>query len=101
MNYLRSKDAENSTTNDIERPIDKTKKEKVEQHELGDQRVPMTRLRAKIAERMVEAQANAAMLTSFNEIDLHEVMELRKKYKESFFVKLMFISNKKIKHQAG
>jgi len=85
LNYLRSKDAENSTTNDIERPIDKTKKEKVEQHELGDQRVPMTRLRAKIAERMVEAQANAAMLTSFNEIDLHEVMELRKKYKESFF----------------
>jgi 2-oxoglutarate dehydrogenase E2 component (dihydrolipoamide succinyltransferase) len=61
-----------------------------------EQRVPMTRLRAKIAERMVEAQTNSAMLTSFNEIDLFEVMELRKKYKKSFLeehsVKLGFMS---------
>ncbi len=49
-----------------------------------DQRVPMTRLRAKIAERMVEAQHTAAMLTTFNEIDLTEVMALRSRYKESF-----------------
>ena len=49
-----------------------------------DQRVPMTRLRARIAERMVEAQQTAAMLTTFNEIDLTEVMALRSRYKEPF-----------------
>lgn len=49
-----------------------------------EQRVPMTRLRARIAERMVEAQRTAAMLTTFNEVDLTKVMSLRKRYKESF-----------------
>ncbi len=50
----------------------------------AERRVPMTRLRARIAERMVEAQQTAAILTSFNEVDLTEVMALRKRYKESF-----------------
>ncbi len=50
----------------------------------GEHRVPMTRLRARIAERMVEAQQTAAMLTTFNEIDLTEVMALRQRYKEVF-----------------
>jgi 2-oxoglutarate dehydrogenase E2 component (dihydrolipoamide succinyltransferase) len=50
----------------------------------SEERVPMTRLRAKIAERMVEAQQSAAMLTTFNEIDLTKVMSLRARYKESF-----------------
>ena len=49
-----------------------------------EQRVPMTRLRARIAERMVDAQHSAAMLTTFNEVDLTKVMSLRKRYKESF-----------------
>ena len=49
-----------------------------------EQRVPMTRLRAVIAERMVQAQHTAAMLTTFNEVDLTEVIALRKRYKESF-----------------
>ena len=49
-----------------------------------EQRVPMTRLRARIAERMVEAQHTAAMLTTFNEVDLTKVISLRKRYKESF-----------------
>jgi 2-oxoglutarate dehydrogenase E2 component (dihydrolipoamide succinyltransferase) len=49
-----------------------------------EQRVPMTRLRSRIAERMVEAQHTAAMLTTFNEVDLTKVMSLRKRYKESF-----------------
>lgn len=49
-----------------------------------EQRVPMTRLRARIAERLVEAQQTAAMLTTFNEVDLTEVIALRKRYKESF-----------------
>jgi 2-oxoglutarate dehydrogenase E2 component (dihydrolipoamide succinyltransferase) len=49
-----------------------------------EQRVPMTRLRARIAERMVEAQRTAAMLTTFNEVDLTKVMSLRKRHKEAF-----------------
>ena len=49
-----------------------------------EKRVPMTRLRSRIAERMVEAQSTAAMLTSFNEVNLKAVMDIRKQYKESF-----------------
>lgn len=49
-----------------------------------EKRVPMTRLRAKIAERLVEAQSSMAMLTTFNEVDMSEVMALRSKYKELF-----------------
>jgi 2-oxoglutarate dehydrogenase E2 component (dihydrolipoamide succinyltransferase) len=62
----------------------------------ADQRVPMTRLRARIAERMVQAQATQALLTSFNEVDLTEVMALRARYKDVFEkkhgVKLGFMS---------
>src|SRR5689334_15276947 len=49
-----------------------------------DQRVPMTRLRARIAERLLEAQQTQAQLTTFNEIDLKAVMDLRAKYKDVF-----------------
>lgn len=49
-----------------------------------ERRVPMTRMRTRIAERLVDAQATAAMLTSFNEVDLGEVMEIRKRYRDSF-----------------
>ena len=62
----------------------------------ADQRVPMTRLRARVAERMVQAQATQALLTTFNEVDLTAVQELRARYKESFEkkhgVKLGFMS---------
>lgn len=61
-----------------------------------ERRVPMTRLRAKIAERLVQAQHNAAMLTTFNEINLKAVMALRAQYKDHFEkkhgVKLGFMS---------
>ena len=49
-----------------------------------ERRVPMTRLRASIAKRLVEAQQNAAMLTTFNEVDMSAIMSLRKQYKEAF-----------------
>jgi len=52
--------------------------------ERPEQRVPMTRLRARIAERLLEAQSNAAILTTFNEVDLYAVNQLRSKYKEKF-----------------
>ena len=47
-------------------------------------RVPMTNIRKKIAERLVQAQHNAAILTTFNEIDMTKVLELRAKYKDKF-----------------
>jgi 2-oxoglutarate dehydrogenase E2 component (dihydrolipoamide succinyltransferase) len=49
-----------------------------------DRREPMTRLRARIAQRLVEAQATAALLTTFNEIDMQALMALRARYKEAF-----------------
>jgi 2-oxoglutarate dehydrogenase E2 component (dihydrolipoamide succinyltransferase) len=62
----------------------------------AEQRVPMTRLRARIAERLIQAQSTQALLTSFNEVDLTAVQELRARYKESFEkkhgVKLGFMS---------
>ncbi len=50
----------------------------------AEQRVPMTRLRARIAERLVQAQSTQALLTSFNEVDLHAVNALRARYKDAF-----------------
>jgi 2-oxoglutarate dehydrogenase E2 component (dihydrolipoamide succinyltransferase) len=52
-----------------------------------EERVKMTRLRSRVAERMKQAQNTAAILTSFNEVDLKAVMDLRKKYKEEFLQK--------------
>ena len=53
----------------------------------GDRRVPMTNLRARIAERLVQAQHTAAILTTFNEADMSAVNALRAKHKESFKAK--------------
>ena len=49
-----------------------------------EQRVPMSRLRARIAERLVQSQSTAAILTTFNEVNMAPVIELRNKYKEKF-----------------
>lgn len=53
-------------------------------HERIERRVPMSRLRARIAERLLQAQQTSAILTTFNEINMQPVMALRKKYKELF-----------------
>lgn len=53
----------------------------------GDRRVKMSMLRAKIAERLVQAQHTAAILTTFNEVDMGPVMEIRNKYKDKFKAK--------------
>ncbi|HET7396763.1 MAG TPA: 2-oxoglutarate dehydrogenase complex dihydrolipoyllysine-residue succinyltransferase [Gammaproteobacteria bacterium] len=62
----------------------------------ADRRVPMTRMRTRIAERLVESQTNTVMLTSFNEVNMTEVMALRSRYKDKFEkehgVKLGFMS---------
>ena len=52
-----------------------------------EQVVPMTRLRKTLAERLVQAQQNAALLTTFNEVDMTEVMNLRKQYQDQFVQK--------------
>ena len=61
-----------------------------------EQRVPMSRLRARIAERLLQSQSTAAILTTFNEVNMAPVMELRAKYKDKFEkehgVKLGFMS---------
>ena len=61
-----------------------------------EQRVPMSRLRARIAERLVQSQSTAAILTTFNEVNMQPVMEMRNRYKEKFEkehgVKLGFMS---------
>ncbi|MCG8669599.1 MAG: 2-oxoglutarate dehydrogenase complex dihydrolipoyllysine-residue succinyltransferase, partial [Pseudomonadales bacterium] len=49
-----------------------------------ERRVPMTRLRARVAERLVQAQQTAAMLTTFNEVNMKPVMTMRKNYKDAF-----------------
>ena len=71
----------------------------VDMGDLGDrpeQRVPMSRLRARIAERLVQSQSTAAILTTFNEVNMQPVMEMRAKYKDKFEkehgVKLGFMS---------
>lgn len=53
-------------------------------NQLREKRVPMTRLRKRIAERLLEAKNNTAMLTTFNEINMKPVMDLRKQYSEAF-----------------
>ena len=66
------------------------------QGERTEQRVPMSRLRARIAERLLQSQSTAAILTTFNEVNMAPVIELRNKYKEKFEkqhgVKLGFMS---------
>ncbi len=64
--------------------------------ERAEQRVPMSRLRARIAERLVQSQSTNAILTTFNEVNMAPVMEMRKKFQERFEkehgVKLGFMS---------
>ena len=82
MGFLKSDDSGNVTPGDPAPAV--VDSGEVLALERNDQRVPMTRLRARIAERLVNAQHTAAMLTTFNEVDLTEVMALRTKYRDSF-----------------
>jgi len=94
MAFLKSDDSSDTTPGDTKTPTGGSAP--VSNDARTEERVPMSRLRARIAERLVEAQQTAAMLTTFNEVDLTEVMALRSRYKESFEkehgVKLGFMS---------
>ncbi len=80
--FLKSDDSSNVT------PGDPTPAVADEDGTVGlertEQRVPMTRLRARIAERLIDAQQTAAMLTTFNEVDLTKVMSLRSRHRDQF-----------------
>ena len=82
MAFLKEDDSSNVTPGDVAAPMGE--EGGTVALERTEQRVAMTRLRARIAERLVDAQQTAAMLTTFNEVDLTEVMALRKKYRDDF-----------------
>lgn len=83
MAFLKADDSSNVTPGDPA-PAVIDDADTVVALERREQRVPMTRLRTRIAERLVEAQHTAAMLTTFNEVDLTEVMALRSRYRDVF-----------------
>lgn len=69
--------------NETEEVVEKISENNSQQERI-EKRVPMTRLRSKIAERLLDAQHNAAILTTFNEVNMQPVMDLRNKYKDLF-----------------
>jgi len=89
--YLEEQSGAETTTRESE-PVQPTMPEQVR----NEERVPMTRLRRRVAERLVEAQHNAAILTTFNEVNLQAITELRSRLRERFEnqheVKLGFMS---------
>jgi len=70
--------ATSSTTSDSHTPMPAPVGERVEK------RVPMTRMRTRIADRLLQVTQTTAMLTTFNEVDMHKVMDLRSEFKEDF-----------------
>ena len=93
--HLQNQSA-HATTTEPEPSTIKGQDTSLDTDERSERRVPMTRLRTRIAERLLEAQQTAAILTTFNEVDLSEVSRLRRKYQERFKrshdVKLGFMS---------
>lgn len=93
---------ENTKSKQKEQKSAKSDKEATREEKSGteserpEQRVPMSRMRARIAERLLEVKQNTAMLTTFNEVNMKPVMDLRAQYKETFQkqhdVKLGFMS---------
>ncbi|ARM84419.1 2-oxoglutarate dehydrogenase complex dihydrolipoyllysine-residue succinyltransferase [Marinobacter salarius] len=96
QNHIDAGKSSGSSSTPASKPVGDMPQVDVGSGERPEKRVPMTRLRASIAKRLVNAQQTAAMLTTFNEVNMGPVMELRKQYKESFEkrhgVKLGFMS---------
>lgn len=96
QNHIDAGKSSGSSSTPVSKPAGDMPQVDVGSGERPEKRVPMTRLRASIAKRLVNAQQTAAMLTTFNEVNMGPVMELRKQYKESFEkrhgVKLGFMS---------
>ncbi|MBM7333378.1 2-oxoglutarate dehydrogenase complex dihydrolipoyllysine-residue succinyltransferase [Alloalcanivorax marinus] len=87
---ITKEDVEKALANRQEKPASSSSESKAapipeaEPGEREERRVPMTRLRKRIAERLVSAQQNAAMLTTFNEVNMKPIMDMRKNYKDAF-----------------
>ncbi len=76
--YLESPPSNNNTSHDLTTGRIEVSKGRAEE------RVPMSRLRAKVAERLLQASQQTAMLTTFNEVNMQAVMEIRNRYKDEF-----------------
>lgn len=83
--YLREK-AEQESTAEISSHEERRSEQvpRAVSDERLERRVPMTRLRARIAERLLQSQSQAAILTTFNEVNMKPVMDIRSRYKEAF-----------------
>ncbi|MAW27437.1 MAG: dihydrolipoyllysine-residue succinyltransferase [Gammaproteobacteria bacterium] len=77
-------DAQKPSSRAINAPTASIEQALVVPGERVERRVPMTRIRASIARRLVDAQQTAAMLTTFNEVDMKPIMDLRSRYKDEF-----------------
>ena len=77
-------DAQKPPSRTINTPVGSIEQALVVPGERVERRVPMTRIRASIARRLVDAQQTAAMLTTFNEVDMKPIMDLRSRYKDEF-----------------
>ena len=77
-------DAQKPSSRTINTPAGSIEEALVGPGERVERRVPMTRIRASIARRLVDAQQTAAMLTTFNEVDMKPIMDLRSRYKDEF-----------------
>ena len=86
LSYLETQEKE-SAQKQLAAPIESSApaiSQEIPTQDRPEQRVPMTRLRSRIAERLLQAQQEAAILTTFNEIDLHAADVLRKRYRDIF-----------------
>ncbi len=100
LDYIESQKQQTKPTVEKIKPepikVEQTETTVVSSNFRPEQRVPMTRLRAKVAERLLQAQQNAAMLTTFNEVNMQSVINLRNQYKDRFQqkhdIKLGFMS---------
>jgi 2-oxoglutarate dehydrogenase E2 component (dihydrolipoamide succinyltransferase) len=84
------------TATSATRPVTATAAPPIASQKQGDRRVPVTRLRARISERLLESQRNTATLTTFNEVNMQKVFDVRNQYKtrfeQDYKVKLGFMS---------
>lgn len=83
-NVIPKNEEKENNLEQVQKTTSVAKNEKVTITHAAIERVPMPRLRAKIAERLLMAQQNAAILTTFNEVNLQAVTDVRKQYKEIF-----------------
>jgi len=91
VNYMKAPAEAPKPATPVEAPVTQTKAVSPPQQPIAgvdgaraEKRVPISRLRAKVAERLLQATQTTAMLTTFNEVNMQEVMDLREKYKAAF-----------------